>query len=119
MTVALSGLNKGVFQRFPSGIWLMMGLDTLLTIGWSSASPFLALYLHNSRNLSMSAVGAIFLAGGLSTGAANLIGGMLSDRLGRRRLLLVVYPDQGLPAVSGALGKEPGPGPRTRLAQRT
>ena len=109
MTIALSGLKKGIFQRFPSGIWLMMGLDTLLTIGWSSASPFLALYLHNSRNLSMSAVGAIFLAGGLSTGAANLIGGMLSDRLGRRRLLLVVstistFTSMGMAVLVGISG---------------
>ena len=68
----------------------MMGLDTLLTIGWSSASPFLALYLHNERALPMSLVGTVFLAGGLCTGATNLIGGMLSDRFGRRRLLLTI-----------------------------
>ena len=90
MTTALRGLKKDVLGRFPSGIWLMMGLDTLLTIGWSSASPFLALYLHNVRGLSMSAVGAIFLMGGLSTGATNLVGGMLSDRFGRRRLMVTV-----------------------------
>ncbi len=90
MTIALRGLRKDVIGRFPSGIWLMMGLDMLLTIGWSSASPFLALYLHNVRGLSMSAVGAIFLIGGLSTGATNLVGGMLSDRFGRRRLMVTV-----------------------------
>jgi len=90
MTTALRGLKKDALGRFPSGIWLMMGLDTLLTIGWSSASPFLALYLHNVRGLSMSAVGAIFLMGGLSTGATNLVGGMLSDRFGRRRLMVTV-----------------------------
>ena len=90
MTTISENIKKTVFGRFPSGIWLMMGLDMLLTIGWSSASPFLALYLHNGRALPMSLVGTIFLAGGLSTGATNLIGGMLSDRFGRRRLLLTV-----------------------------
>ncbi len=90
MSLPFSTTLKNVIRRFPSGIWLMMGLDTLLTIGWSVASPFLALYLHNTRGLSMSAVGAIFLGGGLCTGTANLIGGMLSDRLGRKRLILLV-----------------------------
>lgn len=81
----------------------MMGLDTLLTIGWSSASPFLALYLHNERALPMSLVGTIFLAGGLCTGATNLIGGMLSDRFGRRRLLLTVSSVSTFASVGLAL----------------
>jgi MFS family permease len=90
MNISAKILRKNIWERFPSGIWLMMGLDTLLTIGWSSASPFLALYLYNVRGLSMSLVGMIFLVGGLMTGATNLLGGMLSDRFGRRRLLIAI-----------------------------
>ncbi len=82
---------------------MMMGLDTLLTIGWSSASPFLALYLYNERALPMSLVGAIFLAGGLFSGATNLIGGMLSDRFGRRRLLLTISSVTTFTSVTLAL----------------
>ena len=67
-----------------------MGLDTLLGSAGSIVFPFLALYLHNERGLSMSLVGTVFLIGGLSTGGTNLIGGMLSDRFGRRRLMLGV-----------------------------
>ena len=88
MNASLRSLRDSIAGRFPSGIWLMMGLDTLLNVGWSAASPFLALYLHNTRNMPMSAVGAVFLASGLCTAATNIVGGMLSDRLGRRRLLL-------------------------------
>ena len=103
MISALRLLKSGVFQRFPSGIWLITGLDILLNIGWSSASPFLAIYLHNERGLPMSVVGAIFLAGGLSTGATNLVGGMLSDRFGRRRLLLAISILSMLAAVAMAI----------------
>lgn len=87
-SLVLRRIKDGV-HRFPRGIWLMMVLDILMTMGWSIASPFLALYLHDERDLSMSLVGWVFLAGGLCTGGANIIGGMLSDRLGRRRLLIV------------------------------
>ena len=61
-----------------------------VTIGFSIALPFLALYLYNERGLSMSVVGAIFLISGLCTAGTNMIGGMLSDRLGRRRLFLTI-----------------------------
>lgn len=70
-----------------------------MTMGWSCASPFLAIYLHDERGLSMSVVGALFLAGGLCSGAANLIGGMLTDRFGRRRLLIVT---SGLSTLASA-----------------
>ncbi|HLB27772.1 MAG TPA: MFS transporter, partial [Dehalococcoidales bacterium] len=83
-------LTKNIFRRFPRGVWLMMGLDTLLGAASSLVFPFLALYLHNERGLPMSLVGTVFLIGGLVTGGTNLVGGMLSDRFGRRRLMLGV-----------------------------
>jgi MFS family permease len=38
----------------------------------------------------MALVGTVFLFGGLMSGAANIVGGMLSDKFGRRRLLLSI-----------------------------
>jgi len=38
----------------------------------------------------MSFVGLLFLIGGLCAAATNVVGGMLSDRFGRRKLLLIV-----------------------------
>lgn len=83
-------INDKVIRRFPLGVWLMMAVDMFITIGFSIAMPFLALYLHNERGLPMSVVGSIFLVGGLCTAATNMVGGMLSDRLGRRRLLVTI-----------------------------
>lgn len=51
----------------------------------------------------MSLVGTIFLAGGLFTGATSLIGGTLSDRFGRRRLLLTVLSVSTFAFVAMAL----------------
>jgi MFS family permease len=83
-------LKTSVFSRFPRGIWVMTGVDTLVTIGFSISMPFLALYLHNERGISMSLVGILFLVSGLFTAGTNLIGGMFSDRFGRRRLLITI-----------------------------
>ncbi|MCX6003525.1 MAG: MFS transporter [Chloroflexi bacterium] len=83
-------LRVDVFGRFPRGIWVMAGIDTLTTIGFSISIPFLALYLHNERSISMTLVGIIFLVSGLFTAMTNLIGGMLSDRFGRQRMMITV-----------------------------
>lgn len=83
-------LTNNIFRRFPPGVWLMTVVDMFVTIGFSIALPFLALYLHNERGLSMSVVGMIFLISGLCTAGTNMIGGMLSDRFGRRRLFITI-----------------------------
>lgn len=83
-------INNKLLKRFPPGIWLMMVVDLFVTIGFSIALPFLALYLYNERGLPMSVVGTIFLISGLCTAGTNLLGGMLSDRFGRRRLFISI-----------------------------
>lgn len=68
----------------------MAAVDIMITIGFSISIPFLALYLHNERQVPMSLVGMLFLASGFFTAGTNLIGGMFSDRIGRRRLLIAL-----------------------------
>lgn len=83
-------IDHNIIKRFPPGIWLMLAMDLFITIGFSVALPFLALYLHDQRGMAMTAVGVVFLVSGLCTAATNVIGGMLSDKFGRRRLFLTV-----------------------------
>lgn len=83
-------LKTVIFDRFPPGVWLMTFIDTLIQIGFSISWPFLALYLHDERHLSMSVVGVMFLIGGLFAAGTNLVGGMFSDRIGRKRLLMMI-----------------------------
>jgi predicted MFS family arabinose efflux permease len=90
MSALTKHINNKVFKRFPPGIWLMMVVDMFVTIGFSIAMPFLALYLYNERGLSMSVVGTVFLVSGLCTAGTNMLGGMLSDRIGRRRLFISI-----------------------------
>lgn len=83
------GLRRDVFGRFESGIWLLTVIQAFTTAGFSISLPFLALYLHQERGLSMTLVGVMFLVAGLCSAVTHVLGGMLSDRLGRRRILLV------------------------------
>jgi MFS family permease len=75
-------------SRFDRGIWLVSLINLLLAIGFSMCIPFLALYLHQDRCVSMALVGIIILVAGLSSAVFELVGGELCDRLGRRPLVL-------------------------------
>ncbi|MDD5190857.1 MAG: MFS transporter [Dehalococcoidales bacterium] len=79
-----------LWRRYPPVVWVLTGIDFFVTCSFSVSFPFLALYLNQVRGVDMSLVGLLFLIGGLCAAATNMVGGMLSDRFGRRKLLLLV-----------------------------
>ncbi|MGQ9546809.1 MAG: MDR family MFS transporter [Dehalococcoidia bacterium] len=79
---------RNAFGRFERGLWVVTAIQFFTVIGLSICMPFLSLYLHQDRGLSMTLVGTILLAGGLCSAVAQPLGGMLSDRFGRRPVLL-------------------------------
>jgi len=81
-------LRDRVINRFPRGIWVITIIQLSGAAGFSICLPFMPLYLHQERGLPMTFVGALFLVGGICSSATQMIGGVLADRLGRRRLLV-------------------------------
>jgi predicted MFS family arabinose efflux permease len=79
---------RNVFHRFEREVWVIAVIQFFIVIGFSICMPFLSLYLYQDRGLSMTAVGIILLAGGLCSAVSQAIGGELSDRFGRRPILL-------------------------------
>jgi MFS family permease len=75
--------------RFKPGIWIITLVGFLNSAGFSISLPFIALYLHKDRGLSMTLVGFIILIGGLISALLQIYAGALCDRLGRRPLLVV------------------------------
>lgn len=67
----------------------MAVIQFFTAIGFSVCIPFLCIYLHQDRGFSMTFVGMIILAGGLCAAVSQAIGGALSDRFGRRPILLI------------------------------
>ena len=80
--------NRDVYGRFESRIWIITGINVLHSAGFSICFPFLALYLYQERGLPMTLVGVMFLVGGLFSALTQVVGGVLSDRFGRRPVLL-------------------------------
>ena len=83
------GTMKNRFsKRFDTRIWIITAIGLLNVAGFSLSLPFLALYLHQEREVPMTVVGLIILISGLCSAIIQLFGGAISDRIGRRPLLL-------------------------------
>ena len=57
--------------------------------GFSVTIPFLSIYLHGERGVSMSAIGGMFFVASLSGAAAQILGGEWADKGGRKIVMVV------------------------------
>jgi MFS family permease len=80
---------RNIFHRFEPELWVITVTQFFTVIGFSICLPFLSLYLYQDRGLSMTLVGMIILAAGLCSAVSQALGGALSDRFGRRPILLM------------------------------
>jgi predicted MFS family arabinose efflux permease len=80
---------RNVFHRFEPGVWIVAVMQFFTVIGFSICMPFLSLYLYEDRGLSMTLVGVILLSAGLCSAVSQALGGALSDKFGRRPILLM------------------------------
>ncbi|MGD2065375.1 MAG: MFS transporter, partial [Dehalococcoidia bacterium] len=97
---------RNIYHRFGPELWLVTVTQFFIAIGFSICIPFLSLHLYEDRGLSMTLVGTIILAAGLCSAASQALGGALSDRFGRRPVLLIgtlasVFLFSGLAALIG------------------
>ncbi len=85
----LSGLGQPFLARFETRIWIIAVLNLLTAAGFSLSIPFLSLYLYLDRDIPMTLVGTIILISGIFAAVTHMVGGELSDRFGRRLILLI------------------------------
>jgi len=60
----------------------------ITALGFSVVFPFLSIYLHNVMHISMTAIGTLFLASSLAGALSAVVGGELSDKFGRKRVMV-------------------------------
>jgi MFS family permease len=81
--------------RLPRAVWILQGGGLANAFGNGVVLPFVIIYLHNVRGISLTIAGlaaATNAGAGIISGAA---GGALSDRFGPRRILIIALLGQG------------------------
>ncbi len=86
--IRIKELGQKVIGRYEPRIWLVSTQSLMTAAGFSITIPFLSLYLFQDRGLSMTIVGVIMMVAGLCSAVAHVAGGELSDRIGRRPVIL-------------------------------
>jgi len=81
--------NKTGLHRYPKGIWAAMGIQAIRVTGYSISYTYLALYLYQHRHISMTVIGAFILISGIISGAFQILGGVLADRFGHRKMFII------------------------------
>ncbi|MFG1622221.1 MDR family MFS transporter [Kribbella sp. NPDC049227] len=74
----------------PRAFWALWVCQLVNRLG-SFVQPFLVLYLTHDRHLSAGTAGAVAAAVGTGSVAAQLSGGWLADRVGRRVTMLICF----------------------------
>ncbi len=81
-------LNKNFRGYFHRDIWLVTVIGMLNWMGFSMCLPFFSLYLYQERGVSMTAIGFIVLLIGVVSALSQVYSGMLTDKFGRKPLLV-------------------------------
>ncbi|RFU36819.1 MFS transporter [Actinomadura logoneensis] len=89
----------------PRAFWALW-TGTLINRLGTMVAPFLGLYLTSARGLSLAQAGGVMTVLGAGSLAGQFVGGMLADRIGRRRTLLLSTLGSG--AAMLALGYAQG-----------
>jgi MFS family permease len=79
---------KAIYHEYPRIFWILAIITFIDRIGGSLLFPFFALYLTSKFNVGMADVGVLFAAFSISSFAGSAIGGALTDRFGRKGVII-------------------------------
>jgi MFS family permease len=83
-----SFLLRSTIQNQDRRVLVLVFCRGITALGFSVVFPFLSIYLHNVMHISMTAIGTVFLLSSLAGALSALLGGELSDKFGRKRVMV-------------------------------
>jgi MFS family permease len=79
---------RSLDPQLPRDVWILQVGGLLNAFGNGIVVPFLIIYLHNVRGVSLSAAGAVAAVNSAGALVSGFVAGSLSDRVGPRRVLM-------------------------------
>ena len=79
---------RGIYQEYPRQFWILVLGTFIDRLGGALMFPFFTLYVTRKFNVGMTEVGVIFGLFSVSSVVGSMFGGALTDRLGRKGMLL-------------------------------
>jgi MFS family permease len=76
------------YNDYPRTFWTLMGVSFIDHLGGALMFPFFALYITSKFKVGMSEVGILFALFSISSFIGSALGGAMTDRLGRRGMLI-------------------------------
>jgi MFS family permease len=79
---------RNLYREYRRSFWILVGASFIDRLGGALLFPFFALYITEKFNVGMTEVGILFGLFSLSSFVGSFLGGALTDRVGRRRILI-------------------------------
>ena len=80
--------TKSIYQEYPKQFWVIVGSNFIDRIGGALIFPFFALYITRKFNVGMTEVGLLFALFSVTDMLGNMVGGALTDYLGRKTMII-------------------------------
>ena len=87
-TNSMRRVNK-IYREYPSQFWVIVGSNFIDRVGGGMIFPFFALYITKHFQVGMTEVGLLFALFSISDMVGTMIGGALTDYLGRKGMIIM------------------------------
>lgn len=97
---------KSTYQEFPLKFWVLVVATFIDRLGGTMIFPFFALYITQKFGVGMTQAGVLFAIFSITGLLGSMVGGALTDKFGRRGMVLFGLVFSALSSVSmGLVGK--------------
>lgn len=79
---------NAIYHEYPRVFWIVVAINFIDRLGGSLLFPFFALYVTQKFDVGMSTVGGLFAIWSISSFVGGFLGGALTDRLGRKKMIV-------------------------------
>jgi MFS family permease len=80
---------NSIYREYPKQFWIIVGSNFIDRVGGALIFPFFALYITMKFQVGMTEVGLLFALFSVTDMIGNMIGGALTDFLGRKTMIIM------------------------------